>query len=73
MAIEHDLAGRHDIAIPLLPLHGTRSLTKADMLHNDACPDIRVDTQTFEVFADGVLATAELAETVALNRNYMLR
>ncbi|MFP6742306.1 MAG: urease subunit alpha [Alphaproteobacteria bacterium] len=72
-AIDKDLAGRYDIAIPLLPLHGTRKLTKADMLHNDACPEIRVDNQTFEVFADGVLATAEMAETVALNRNYMLR
>ena len=69
----YDLAGRHDIAMPLLPLSGTRSLTKADMLHNDALPDIRVDPQTFEVFADGELATSRPVDTVALNRTYMLR
>ena len=73
LAIENDLAGRHDIALPLLPLSGTRRLTKADMLHNDAVPDIRVDPQTFEVFADGELATSRPVETVALNRTYMLR
>ena len=43
------------------------------MLHNDACPDIRVDPQTFDVFADGVLATCEPAKTRAARRRYMLR
>ena len=28
---------------PLLPLAGTRTITKRDMLHNDACPDITVN------------------------------
>ena len=49
------------------------SLKKSDMLHNDACPDIRVDPQTFDVFADGVLATCEPAKTLPLARRYMLR
>ena len=35
------------------------------MLRNDACPDIRVDPQTFDVFVDGVLATCEPAERAA--------
>jgi urease subunit alpha len=43
------------------------------MLHNDACPDIRVDPQTFDVFADGVLATCEPAKTLPLARRYVLR
>ena len=73
LAIDNDLAGRYDIALPLMALGGTRGLTKADMLHNDAVPEIRVDPQTFEVFADGVLATSRPAESVALNRTYMLR
>ena len=72
-ALDGDLAGRHDIAIPLLPLGETRKLTKRDMLHNDAYPDIRVDSQTFEVFVDGDLAASEPVETVALSRAYMLR
>ncbi|MEE9249629.1 MAG: amidohydrolase family protein, partial [Alphaproteobacteria bacterium] len=73
LALDADLAGRHDIAMPLLPLSGTRTLSKADMLHNDALPEIRVDPQTFEVFADGELATSRPVDSVALNRTYMLR
>jgi urease subunit alpha len=40
---------------------------------NDALPDIRVDSQTFDVFVDGALATSEPAREVKLNRLYMLR
>ena len=57
----------------LLPAKGTRRLTKADMLHNDACPDIRVDPQTFDVYVDGVLATCAPATELPLAQRYMLR
>jgi urease subunit alpha len=72
-AIEDDIAGRFDIAKPLLALSGTRKLSKRDMRLNDALPDIRVDSQTFDVFVDGTLATSEPAREVKLNRLYMLR
>lgn len=57
----------------LLPAQGTRGLSKADMLHNTACPNVTVDPQTFEVFVDGELATCEPAETLPLAQLYMLR
>ena len=38
-----------------------------------ACPNIRVDPETFDVFVDGVLATCEPAERVPLAQRYMLR
>ncbi len=72
-ALDDDIAGRFDIAKPLLPLSGTRKLTKQNMLLNEALPDIRVDSQTFDVFVDGDLATTEPAREVRLNRLYMLR
>ncbi|MDZ4734935.1 MAG: urease subunit alpha [Rhodospirillaceae bacterium] len=72
-AIDDDIAGRFDIAKPLLPLSGTRKLSKRDMRLNDALPDIRVNSQTFDVFVDGTLATSEPAREVKLNRLYMLR
>ena len=43
------------------------------MLHNDACPDIRVDPQTFDVFVDGVLTACEPAEKLYLTQKYLLR
>ena len=55
----------------LLPIKGTRKLTKADMLHNDACPKITVNPQTFDVFVDGQLATCEPTTKVALGQNLM--
>lgn len=73
LAIENDLAGTLDIKSALLPAKGTRKLTKADMLHNDCCPNIRVDPSTFEVFVDGELATCDPASELPLAQRYMLR
>ena len=73
LALEAKVAERLGLAKPLLALSGTRSLGKSDMLHNDACPDIRVDPQTFDVFVDGVLTACEPAEKLYLTRKYLLR
>ena len=59
---KHILAGR-----------GTRKLNKQHMLRNDACPEIRVNPQTFDVFVDDVLAICEPASTLPLTQRYMLR
>ena len=72
-AIAEGLAGRLGLSKALLPAHGTRSLRKSDMLHNDACPSVTVDPQTFEVFVDGILATCAPVREVPLARRYMLR
>ncbi|MCC5966208.1 MAG: urease subunit alpha [Natronohydrobacter sp.] len=72
-AIEGGLAQELDLKKPLLPALGCRTLSKADMLHNTALPDIRVDPATFEVFVDGVLATCEPATELPLAQRYMLR
>jgi urease subunit alpha len=73
LAIERDLAGKLGLSKPLLPSRGTRKLTKQHMLHNDACPRVQVDPQTFEVRVDGVLATCEPVSRVPLAQRYMLR
>lgn len=73
LAIADGLAERLGLSKSLLPVSGTRGLRKSDMLHNDTCPDIRVDPQTFEVFVDGTLATCAPAREVPLARRYMLR
>ena len=55
------------------PVKGTRKLNKKDMLHNEACPDVTVNSETFEVFVDGELATCEPADELPLAQRYMLR
>jgi urease subunit alpha len=57
----------------LLPASGTRCLSKRDMMWNEACPNMRVDPQTFDVFVDGELATCEPAQHLPLTQRYMLR
>jgi urease subunit alpha len=73
LAIARDLSGTLGLSKKMLPVGGTRGLTKRDMLWNDACPKISVDPETFDVFVDGVLATCEPAGEVPLARRYMLR
>jgi len=73
LAIERGLKTELGLAKSLLPAHGTRQLTKSDMKWNDACPNIRVDPQTFDVFVDDALATCEPARELPLAQRYMLR
>ncbi|EAQ01521.1 Urease [Pseudooceanicola batsensis HTCC2597] len=72
-AIDDGLDATLGLTKPLLPAVGTRHLRKSDMHLNDACPGIRVDPATFEVFVDDELATCEPATELPLAQRYMLR
>jgi urease subunit alpha len=50
----------------------TRAISKADMIHNDAMPDIRVDPDTYTVYVDGVAVGCEAAETLPMTQRYFL-
>lgn len=49
-----------------------RKITKRDMKWNDAMPKMRVDPESYEVSADGVLADIEPASKLALGSFYNL-
>ena len=72
-AIDGGLQRTLGLTRPLLPARGTRHLSKADMRHNDALPEIRVDPETFDVYVDGERATCEPASELPLAQRYMLR
>ena len=72
-ALERDIAGRLELKKAVLAVGGVRKLNKSHMLHNDACPQIRVNPETFQVFVDGELATCEPARELPLAQRYMLR
>lgn len=71
-AIEGRVAERLGLARTVLPVLRTRGIGKADMKLNDACPDIRVDPETYEVRADGELLTCEPATELPLAQRYFL-
>jgi urease subunit alpha len=73
LAPGRELAGRLGLAKALLPARGTRRLGKQHMLHNDVCPKLTVDPQTFVVSIDGEPVTCSPARTVPLGQRYMLR
>jgi urease subunit alpha len=52
---------------------GTRTLTKSDLILNDALPEIRVDPETYRVEVDGELCTCEPMTRVPLGKVYVLK
>lgn len=49
-----------------------RQIGKADMIHNNAKPNIEVDPETYEVRADGELLTCDPAEVLPMAQRYFL-
>lgn len=56
----------------LVAVKGTRSVTKKNLILNDALPRIEVDPQTYEVRADGQLLTCEPARELPMAQRYFL-
>lgn len=57
---------------PLIAVKNTRGLRKKDMIHNGATPKMEIDSETYEVRADGELLTCEPAHTLPLAQRYFL-
>ena len=49
-----------------------RSITKADMIHNDWQPNITVDPETYQVIANGELLICEPAKVLPMAQRYFL-
>jgi len=56
----------------LVAVKGTRSVSKKDLVLNDYQPKIDVDSQTYQVRADGQLLTCEPASVLPLAQRYFL-
>ena len=56
----------------LLPVKNIRSVKKSDMVLNDYQPTIEVDSETYEVRADGELLVCEPAGSLPLAQRYYL-
>ena len=60
------------LAKKTVPVEHTRTISKADMVHNDYCPDIEVNPETYEVRADGELLTCEPAIELPMAQRYFM-
>ncbi|MGB3694217.1 MAG: urease subunit alpha [Spirulinaceae cyanobacterium] len=71
-AVEAGIAEEIGLRTPVVAVANTRKLSKADMKLNDATPAIEVDSQTYEVRADGELLTCEPATELPMAQRYFL-
>ncbi|MGI3316562.1 urease subunit alpha [Staphylococcus chromogenes] len=61
-----------DLKRHVRPVKNIRTLTKKDMVNNDALPKLDVDPETYEVFVDGEKITSEAATELPLTQRYFL-
>ncbi len=72
-ALDADLPRQLGLKRPCVPVTNTRGdIGKASMKNNTALPNVEVDPQTYEVFADGVLLSCEPAEVLPMAQLYFL-
>ena len=71
-AQDNNIADKLGLAKTTVPVAHTRIISKADMVHNDYCPQIEVDPETYDVRADGELLTCEPAEELPMAQRYFM-
>ena len=70
-AYDHNIKEKLGLDKIVLPVHNTRSLTKADMKLNDYCPStIQINPQTYDVTIDGELITCDTVPSLPLTQRY---
>ncbi|MGF1603155.1 MAG: urease subunit alpha [Thermosynechococcaceae cyanobacterium] len=71
-AMEQGIPEQIGLQTQVAAISGTRQLSKQDMKLNDALPHIEVDSETYEVRADGELLTCEPATVLPMAQRYFL-
>jgi len=72
-AFRSSLQAKLGIEKKFVPVENTRvGISKKSMVHNSATPHIEVDTETYEVRADGELLTCAPAEVLPMAQRYFL-
>jgi urease subunit alpha len=72
-AINGKLAQRLGTEKQLIAVENTRSkISKKSMIHNDATPNIQIDSESYRVTADGELLVCEPATSLPLAQRYFM-
>ncbi|MEM9804193.1 MAG: urease subunit alpha [Cyanobacteria bacterium P01_D01_bin.56] len=71
-AAEANIASQIGLQTQTVAVSGCRNLSKTDMKLNDYQPKMEVDSETYEVRADGQLLTCEPAEELPMAQRYFL-
>ena len=71
-ALEKDIPSQIGLQKPAVAVSNTRQLSKQNMKLNDTLPNIEVDAETYEVWADGELLTCEPATELPMAQRYFV-
>ena len=71
-ALDAKVPERYGLQRPVVAVKRCRGIGKKDLPLNDATPEIKVDPDTYRVWADGELLTCEPAKVLPLAQRYFL-
>lgn len=71
-AMDNNVKEKYGLQKTVVPVCKCRNIGKKDMKLNDACPEITVDPETYEVRADGEIVTSKPAKSLPLTQLYSL-
>ncbi|SDD45865.1 urease subunit alpha [Niabella drilacis] len=72
VSLEKNIAQEYGLEKTLLPVTNCRNISKRDMIHNNALPEITVNPENYEVRVDGKKITCEPIAEVSLGQRYFL-
>jgi urease subunit alpha len=71
-ALDDKVPKRYGLERPVVAVQGCRDIGKKDLPNNNATPEIKVDPDTYRVWADGELLTCEPAKELPMAQRYFL-
>ncbi|HEV3080316.1 MAG TPA: urease subunit alpha [Gemmataceae bacterium] len=72
VALDEQVPQRYGLERPVVAVERCRAIRKADLPNNTATPNIRVDPDTYRVWADGELLTCEPVPVLPMAQRYFL-
>ena len=72
LSLEKNVVQHYALQKMILPVKNCRNISKKDLLHNDATPQIDVDPENYEVKVDGNHITCEPLAVLPLAQRYFL-
>ncbi|CAN5496683.1 urease subunit alpha [soil metagenome] len=72
VSLDKKVVQQYELQKMVLPVKNCRKISKKDLIHNDATPQIDVNPENYEVKVDGVHITCEPMSELPLTQRYFL-
>jgi len=72
LSLEKNVVQKYELQKMVLPVKNCRNISKKDLIHNDATPQIDVNPENYEVKVNGTVITCEPMKELPLAQRYFL-